>query len=371
MAKHNAANARIKREYFQYLKEAQRRNEASIDAVAKALGRFDTANGYKDFKTFHREQAVAFKRKLDGQSAARTGKPLSRATVHSTLSALRAFFVWLAGQPGYKSRLRYADADYFNLAETEVRIAKAVRHKAFPTLEQVHHVLAAMPSRTDIELRNRALVAFALLTGARDGALASFRLKHIDMIQGRVDQDARDVRTKASKTFSTWFFPVGGDALEIVREWCRHLRDNLLWGDDDPLFPATQIGLGTAGGFVAVGLRRDGWSNSGPVRAIFRAAFAAAGLPYFNPHSFRDTLVQLGERACPSIEAFKAWSQNLGHERVMTTLTSYGAVAPHRQAELIRGMGAATTAGALDPMYVAKVMAAMQQVGTRLASVEL
>ena len=146
MAKHNAANTRIKRDYLAYLREAQRRNESSVVAVSKALVRFEEANGHKDFKSFHREQAVAFKRKLDQQPAVRTGKPLSRATVHSTLSALRAFFVWLAGQPGYKSRLRYADADYFNLAETEVRSAKAVRIKPFPTLEQVHHVLASMPT---------------------------------------------------------------------------------------------------------------------------------------------------------------------------------------------------------------------------------
>jgi integrase len=102
------------------------------------------------------------------------------------------------------------------------------------------------------------------------------------------------------------------------------------------------------------------------VREIFRNAFAAAGLPYFNPHSFRDTLVQLGERACPSIEAFKAWSQNMGHERVMTTLTSYGTVAPHRQAELIRGMKAdkrrMEPAEKVDPAMVAKVMAAMMKV---------
>ncbi|MEO6093441.1 MAG: site-specific integrase [Novosphingobium sp.] len=360
MPKHNLANARIKRDYFQYLKEAKRRSEASIDAVAKALDRFEQSNGHKDFRNFHKQQAVAFKRKLDDQRAVRSGQPLSRATVNSTLSALRSFFVWLAGQPGYKSRLSYADADYFNLAETEVRIAKAARHKPFPTLEQVHHVLSAMPAATDIELRNRALIAFALLTGARDGALSSFRLKHVDLAQGRVDQDARDVRTKASKTFSTWFFPVGGDALRIVEDWCQHLRTALLWGDDDALFPATQVGLAEGGGFTPIGLRREGWRDAGPVRKIFQNAFAAAGLPYFNPHSFRDTLVQHGERSCPTIEAFKAWSQNLGHERVMTTLTSYGTVAPHRQAELIRGMGAAKPAVAIDPAYIAQVMAAMR-----------
>lgn len=363
MARHNAANARIKREYFQYLKEAGRRSEASIDAVAKALDRFEQANGHKDFRKFHRQQAVAFKRKLDEERAVRTGKPLSRTTVNSTLSALRAFFVWLAGQPGYKSHLRYGDADYFNLAETEVRIAKAVRHKAFPSLEQVHRVLSVMPSDTDIEKRNRALVAFALLTGARDGALASFRLKHVDLQDGRADQDARDVRTKAGKTFSTWFFPVGGNAAEIVRDWCQHLREVLLWGDEDPLFPATQVALAESGGFVAVGLRRDGWTNAGPVRKIFKEAFAAAGLPYFNPHSFRDTLVQLGERVCPNIEAFKAWSQNLGHAHAMTTLTSYGTLTSHRQAELIRGIAADHTDTSIDPATLAQVMGMLQKLG--------
>lgn len=356
MAKHNAANTRIKREYFHVLREAYGRDESSIDAVAKALSRFEDANGHKDFKSFHRQQAVAFKRKLDGQNSVRTGKPLSRATVHSTLSALRSFFIWLAGRPGYKSKLSYDDANFFNLAEKDVRIAKATRHKAFPTLEQVHHVLSVMPNETDIEKRNRALIAFALLTGARDGALSSFLLKHVDLVNGCVVQDARDVQTKASKTFTTWFFPVGDDVRQIVVDWCDHLRRILLWGDSDPLFPATQLGLSDAGGFLPIGLRRDGWATSAPVRDIFRKAFEAAGLPYFSPHRFRDTLVQLGERLCTTPEAFKAWSQNLGHEHVLTTLTSYGTVAPHRQAELIRGLSTGGTQSGSREALVAQIV---------------
>ena len=42
-------------------------------------------------------------------------------------------------------------------------------------------VLALMPTETVIERRNRALIAFTILSGARDGALASFRLKHLDL----------------------------------------------------------------------------------------------------------------------------------------------------------------------------------------------
>jgi len=213
------------------LKEAMRRDEKSIDPVAAALVRFEKATGHKDFRKFHREQAKAFKHKLSSEKNACTGKPLAHATVHSTLAALRAFFIWLAGQPGYKSQIAYADADYFNLSEKDVRIAKASREQPVPTLEQVHHVLSNMPALTDIEKRNRALIAFAILTGARDGALATFKLKHINLAEGVVFQDARDVKTKASKSFSTWFFPVGGDALKIFKDWCQHLRDVRHWGD--------------------------------------------------------------------------------------------------------------------------------------------
>ncbi len=353
MAKHNAQNVRIKRDYFDYLKHAQRRDEASIDQVAKALARFEEATGNKDFKKFHRQQAVAFKNRLDNEKNARTGQPLSRATVHSILSALRAFFIWLADKPGYKSRIAYSDADYFNLSEKEVRIAKTVREKSVPTLDQVHRVLASMPAGTDIEQRNRAIIALALLTGARAAALATLKLKHIDLEQRCIHQDAREVRTKGSKSITTWFCPVGGDALQIVTDWCEHLRKDLLWSEHDPLFPKTQVGLGEQGGFRAVGLERQHWHSTGPIRAIYGEAFEAAGLPYFNPHCFRDTLVRLGLRICRTPEEFKAYSQNIGHNSPLTTFMSYGKVPAARQAELIRDMGRPKPADAGEALAAA------------------
>jgi integrase len=94
--------------------------------------------------------------------------------------------------------------------------------------------------------------------------------------------------------------------------------------------------VGVSRKFEASGLDRKHWSNATPIRAIFRDAFTRAGLPYFNPHSFRKTLVQLGEKLCQTPEEFKAWSQNLGHEKVLTTFSSYGEVAAERQTEIIR-----------------------------------
>ena len=205
------------------------------------------------------------------------------------LAALWAFFIWLANKPGYKSRIAYTDADYFNLTDKEVRAAKAKREKPVPTMEQVHRVLDCMPTGNDIELRNRALIAFALLTGARGAALATFKLKHVDLTEGCVFQDARDVKTKNSKTFTTWFCPVEGNALQIATEWCEHLRENLLWRDEDPLFSKTQMGLGEKGGLPInrIGpraLKRDGTDPQnlpGSVRGSWPALLQSALLPRY------------------------------------------------------------------------------------------
>ena len=339
MRKHNPENERIKRAYFIYLKEARRLSEHSIDAAAAALNRFEEYTKYRNFKSFHTLQAVAFKRKLAEQVNQRTGQPLSKQTLFTTLNALRSFFHWLAGQPGYRSHLSYGDGDYFNLSEKETRIAKASPEKRVPSIEQILHVVRAMPSATAIEQRNRALIAFTMLTGVRDGATASLKMKHVDLAEGKVVQDAREVNTKFSKSFTTWFFPVGAEVRQIVVDWVAFLATDMLFGPDDPLFPATLVKLGNDHQFEAAGLSRFHWSTATPIRMIFKDAFTLAGLPYFNPHTFRRTLAQLGERLCRTPEEFKAWSQNLGHETVLTTFSSYGEVARERQANLIRQLG--------------------------------
>jgi len=129
---------------------------------------------------------------------------------------LKRFFIWLAGQPGYKSRISYSDAEYFNLSAKETRIAKATRPARVPTLEQIRHVIRSLPATTDIQRRDRSLIAFTILIGARDGAIASFKLRHVDIDEGKIDQDAREVQTKFSKSFITTFFPVGNDIRAVI-----------------------------------------------------------------------------------------------------------------------------------------------------------
>jgi integrase len=337
MRKHHAQNERIKREYFNYLEQAKRMSQGSVDQVAAAISQFEQSTNFKDFRKFHIAQAVAFKERLQRHINPETGRTLAKATIHSRLMALKAFMIWLAGRPGYRSQISYADADYFNVSANDERIAKAVRTRPVPSFDDIRMALAAMPVRTVLERRDRAVVAFALASGARDNAIASFSLKHIDIAARTVFHDARDVRTKNAKTFTSTFFPVGSDTEAIVAEWIGELAAQG-FGPDDPLFPVTKVAPAANRRFAAVGLERKHWRDAGAIRRIFKQAFERVGLPNFNPHSFRHSLAVLGEKICRTPEEWKAYSQNFGHSSPMTTFNSYGPVAPHRQAEILNAL---------------------------------
>ena len=334
----NAKNERIKHRFYAYLRGPHQLDEQSIDAAAASIDRFDQHNGRRDFKSFRPEQADAFQRALLTHRNARTGEILSKASLVSILRELKRFFFWLASQPGYK-RLQHDWADHFNPPRKALEVARARREPRVPTLKQVHDTIAAMPSASPIERRNRAIVAFTILTASRVDATASLRLKHLDVDAGVLHLDGREVRTKFGKTFEVTLCPVGGDVEAIVRDWVKYLTAELGFGPNDPLFPATRTGFDKDNLPAEPTLSRECWSTADPIRAIFSAAFANAGLPYFNPHSFRHTLARYATSICRNAEELMAWSQNLGHSDMLVTLTSYGSVPFNRQRDLIRSAG--------------------------------
>ena len=45
MRQYNAKNERIKKEYFRFLKEADRKSDSTIDGIRKAISRYETIRG--------------------------------------------------------------------------------------------------------------------------------------------------------------------------------------------------------------------------------------------------------------------------------------------------------------------------------------
>ena len=328
-------NGRLKRRHLQYIREAKRQSQTSIDRIAAAIDRFQSHTNWKPFRKFHIEQAIAFKRRLEKDTNPRTGKPLSASMKRSTLAAIKGFFIWLADQQGFKSKISYSDCEYFNLDNRNVALANAVQPKSYASMTQLEHVLKLMPSSTPVEKRDRALFAFVMLTGTRVAALASAKISHVNIEEKEFYQNAIDVKTKFSKSFQTWFFPVSEKALRIFEAYYIWLTEQQLYGPSDPLFPATEIGYIESRGFGIIGLTRSHWKTTASIRKIFKSAFKAASLPGHNPHSVRDTLASIGKTRCTNHEQLQAWAQNLGHKDTTMIIHAYGSVSPERQKEII------------------------------------
>ncbi len=299
--------------------------------------RFEEYTGYCDFGRFNRDQAKGFRAALS--SPAKESKRLGNSTVLSTLKAVQRFFRWLSMQPGFKSKIASNAIAYFNLSEKEIRAATSSPSKPSPTMDQLKCALESMPSETILEQRDRAVFAIPMMTGIRDNAPASLLLGHVDIDRQMIVQDPKTVRTKNSKLIESVLLPLGPEIEDALFSWVRYLRDDLRWQADDPLFPQSQQRIDPHKGTVVDGIKRQVWSNSQPIRQIFKRAFAAADLPYFTPHRVRNTVVEYAYLTCRTPEEFKAFSQNLGHESVVTTLSSYGQIPLARQRELIRNAG--------------------------------
>lgn len=332
----NETNERIKRRFLEYRKYARRLSEKTLDREIAALERFDVWNGRKDFARFHIEQAMGFRNHLE-QAKTASGKPLGKSTQRAILATLREFILWLSQQDGFRSRIKPADADYFNLSRRDEAEARAAPPRPAPSVAQAKRALAMMPAETPRELRDKAVFALLCLTGIRVGALVSLRVKHVDLAEKSLTQNPREVATKFGKNFDSFFKKGFEEAETTLRAWLTHLDGVELYGPDDPLFPATALVATPHNGLTVAGFERRHWQSTEPVRKIVREAYERAGLPNYGPHAFRHMLARHAVNTSTSVAEFVANSQNLGHTDVLTTLRSYGQISRERQKELITG----------------------------------
>ncbi|MFZ3585350.1 site-specific integrase [Loktanella sp. DJP18] len=242
----------------------------SIDKARAAIRRFEESTKFKPFKKFHRQLAADFKVYLDKQRNAKTGKLLGISTVDATLRLVKGFFHWLVSRAGFKRVLTYADVEYFNNTRKAGRVAHTQREIPYPSMQQAAHAFQAMPFETAFQKRDKALFAFFMLTGARDGAVASLKLKHVNVDLGHVFQDAREVKTKAAKTIMCQFFPVDQAYRNCFAAYVSYLRDVELLGPEGALFPKALVGVVPGQGFANLGLARTGFANASKLNAIIK-----------------------------------------------------------------------------------------------------
>jgi len=333
----NEDNERAKHIYLRQLVERGGRDPKTAGKAADIILGFERFTGFKSFKTFDDKQAVAYKERFLNTVSYRTGKPPATATYVGALNVLRAFFSWLVREPGYRKTINPNDVGYLTPPIKDARVANARREIAFPTLAQCLHAFESMPKLSPRNRRDKAFFAMLMLTAARTSAALSLQLKHVDLVENCIHQDAREVATKFSKTFRTDFFPVDSVYRNYFCAWVKELREIHLFGHADPLFPRiTERFVSVNSSGDSPQLKRQFQSTDTNIRRVIKGAFVSHGMPAFSPHSFRKTNALMMGDFCETLEDQKAWSQNLGHESIRTTVDDYMLVSPRRQREIFR-----------------------------------
>ena len=80
--------------YFDYETQANGKNAKTVDAMRKALLRYEEFTGYQSFKTFNHEQAMQFKSHLLASKNCH-GKQISLSTLAHTLKPVQNFLKFL------------------------------------------------------------------------------------------------------------------------------------------------------------------------------------------------------------------------------------------------------------------------------------
>ena len=331
-------NVRAKRRFLTWLKEAEGHCDSTVLNVEKSINLYEEFTKGANFKAFNPDKAKAFKDWLIKRQF--RGKLIAITTYYSYVKNLRKFFLWLSGQTGYKNKIRPDMVGYLKVTDKEERIATQATIRNYPPIEYVIKLANSILGDSEIDKRDRALIAFTLLSGMRDKAIVTLPLMCFDEVAFKIDQNPRQgVDTKYSKYIPSNIYKFDDKLLGYVTEWVKYLKSKS-FGSQAPLFPRSKKEQGRDNLSFEKSLKVEPifWQSAGRMREIFKTRAKEAGLPYYAPHTFRHLAVNLALKHCKTGEEIKAVSQNFGHEHVATTLSSYGNYTPDRLSEIINKM---------------------------------
>ncbi len=329
-------NEKIKRQYLRLMQDGKGFSSKSIDAIEKALWKYEEFSYQEDYGLFSSKKASQFKQFLKTNVNEKSEKALGITSQYHHLRHVKRFFVWLSSQAGYKSKVSADDAMYLDLSQKEKRQAISTKPQKYPTLEQVK-TLCNFEVKTELDQRDRALIAFTALTGMRDQAIVTLPIGCFDILNLSVDQNPNlGVETKFSKLITTTLFKIDKKLIDFVVDWYNYLVRDKKYSIDDPLFPSTELGhiSDTHHTFEAKGISKVFWSDAGAMRKIFKTRSEQVKIPYFSPHKFRHFVINEVKKHISSMEQLKAVSQNLGHENITTTF-GYGIIEESRVRDLV------------------------------------
>lgn len=309
-------NELIKRQYFCWMTDANGCCENTATIAKNALLSFEEFTEDADYGTVNKNTLIEFKNWFLRRTV--RGKPITLATNNTYLRHLRKFFTWLCLQKGYRGKITPETISYLNLNNNQKQEALQHTPTRYPNLQYVMSLVNTIKVKSEIDLMERALICFALISGARIQSMATLRFGCFDENTLIVDLNpSKGVKTKKSKHIVTKLLIFDDKLLEYFLGWYHHLKKKG-YKSDDPLFPRhkRQKDNNNLCFGEPVEVEPFFWKGLNRIRAIFEQRSQNAGLPYFHPHTFRHLHLALALQACSNEEEKAAVCQNIGHSRL-------------------------------------------------------
>lgn len=140
-----------------------------------------------------------------------------------------------------------------------------------PTLEHAINLVKSIPTDNEIDLRDRALIAFITCTGMDDSSTASLSMGCVDIDMLMVNRNSKaQLKAAYSKQIDLWLwakiFCFDYFLIRCIRDWYRHLK---LKGFDEhaPFFPRKKFNKTNK---KAMEVEPEFWHNGSCVRSVFK-----------------------------------------------------------------------------------------------------
>jgi len=313
-------------DYAFYLKENKGRVLKTIDDALQTLSLWDEIFPNTDFREFNSDKAIEIVETFRNRKRT-DGKNIVLSSVFHKINVFMNYFSWLSERDGYKSKIKAGDIRLLRLNDNELNAIKTHKpRKTTPTLKEIGYIIKNIPPETEVNRRDRALIALLAMTGIRNEAIETLPLGAYDERRRAIYQNPSEgVKTKRRKFILT--VPIIFDQMlfDIFEEWINFLKIEKGFSDDDPMFPQTEK-VHRAGTYCYSGdyVGKRFWKSTTSLETILKRRCKEAGQIYFKPHSFRDFIVEEIRNWLLTPLQVKAISMSLGHTYVSTTFDSYG-----------------------------------------------
>ena len=223
------------------------------------------------------------------------------------INTAKHFFKWLSIHKGYK----YPSWWLASFKAPKNHIYK--EHEAV-SLEEIR-AIANAPVYSKRDIRIRASAVFLWLSGCRASAFLSLPIKAVDIPNKTVYQWPEwGVQTKNGKKATTFLLNVP-DLYPIIEAWDRKVRS----------LPEDSIWFANFNTNTNQSMKPAYFNTAKYPRARtdLQEWLERVELPYYSPHKFRNGHAVYALKQCKTMAEFKAVSQNLMHDSIVTTDSIY------------------------------------------------